>query len=453
MSEAINKNRKILICDADATLCYLLKQQLLEEGYAIDIVNDGMYAIEKVKTDIYDVLFLDLNMKEVQGKDVLKIVVEYNSTIQIIMLAAEAEMGKVIECIKNGAYDFINKPYDLDILLFTLKRAIEYKYLLIKNDGHIKENQKNDSDSIIGSSPLFKRVLNLANKAAMSDSNILIVGETGTSKELMAKNIHKHSARREKPFVGINCASLPDQLIEIELFGYEKNVFTDEKKSKQGLFEIADGGTLFLDEISELSLTLQPRLLRFLENGEYNRIGGFTSLKTNVRVISATNENLLEESDKKNFGKNLLYRLNVINLVIPPLRERKEDILLLSNHFLKIESPNGVPKILAPEAEEILLNYTFTGNVRELGNIIKQAITFSEGNYIYPEDLNLPQNIQTGNFSQPSDETVDIEDIINIEDLERWHIQKILNKNKWDRTRTASQLGISQKTLYTKIKK
>ena len=453
MAGAINKNAKILICDDDETLCYLLKEQLLEEGFAVDTVYDGKYAIEKVKTDIYDVLLLDLNMKEVQGEEVLKFVSEYNSTIQVIILSAQGEMRKAIECIKSGAYDFITKPYEFDNLLITLRRTIEHKNLLIKTELLTKEIHKKGSDTIIGESPLLKRVLNLADKAAMSDSNILIEGETGTGKELMAEFIHKHSARSEKPFVVINCASLPDQLIESELFGHEKGAFTDAKSAKQGLVEIANGGTLFLDEIGELSLALQPKLLRFLENGEYRRIGGITNLTSNVRVIGATNKNLLEESEQKSFRKDLLFRLNVITLTIPPLRERKEDIILLANYFLKKKSPVRTPKKLSPEAEELLLSYSFNGNIRELDHIIERAIIFADGEYISPDDLNLPHVFQKGIINPASGDNDEIDEILSMEELERWHIQKVLNKNHWDRTRTATQLGISPKTLYTKIKK
>lgn len=453
MPGATSKNAKILICDDDETLCYLLKEQLLEEGFAVDTVYDGKYAIEKVKTDIYDVLLLDLNMKEVQGEEVLKFVAEYNSAIQVIILSAQGEMRKAIECIKAGAYDFITKPYEFDNLLLTIKRTVEHKNLLVKTELLTKEIHKKGSGTIIGESPLLKRILNLADKAATADSNILIEGETGTGKELMAEFIHKHSARADQPFVVINCASLPDQLIESELFGHEKGAFTDAKSTKQGLVEIAHGGSLFLDEIGELSLALQPKLLRFLENGEYRRIGGITTLTSNVRVIGATNKNLLEESEKKTFRKDLLFRLNVITLIIPPLRDRREDILLLANYFLKKKSPVRTPKMLSPETEEVLLNYSFNGNIRELDHIIERAIIFSEGEYISPDDLNLPHVFQKDMYNQASGDNNEIEEILSMEDLERWHIQKVLNKNHWDRTRTATQLGISPKTLYTKIKK
>ncbi len=445
------KNSKILVCDDDETLCYLLKEQLLEEGYAVDTVYDGKFAIQAIKGSHYDVLLLDLNMKEVQGEEVLKFVKDYNSTVQVIILSAQGEMRKAIDCIKDGAYDFITKPYEFEELLLTINRAIEHKELLVKTEILTKEISKKSSDTIVGESPQLQRVLNLANKAAMSDSNILIEGETGTGKELFAEYMHKHSARKDKPFVVINCASLPDQLIESELFGHEKGAFTDAKNTKQGLVEIAHGGTLFLDEIGELSLTLQPKLLRFLENGEYRRIGGVTNLNSNVRVIGATNKNLLEEADNKNFRKDLLFRMNVITLTIPPLRDRQEDIILLANYFLNEKSPVRSPKQLSEQARDILQDYSFTGNIRELEHIIERAIIFAEGELILPDDLNLPHSYQGQSRKATLTETAD--DILSMEELEKWHIQKVLDKNRWDRSQTANQLGISPKTLYTKIKK
>jgi DNA-binding NtrC family response regulator len=445
------KNSKILVCDDDETLCYLLKEQLLEEGFSVDTVYDGKYAIEAIKRSNYDVLLLDLNMKEISGEEVLKFVKDYNATIQIVILSAQGEMRKAIDCIKAGAYDFITKPYEFDDLLITISRAVEHKELIVKTELLTKEISKKGSDTIVGNSSQLRRVLNLANKAAISDSNILIEGETGTGKELLAEYIHKHSARKDKPFVVINCASLPDQLIESELFGHEKGAFTDAKNTKQGLVEIAHGGTLFLDEIGELSLALQPKLLRFLENGEYRRIGGITTLTSNVRVIGATNRNLLEEADNKNFRKDLLFRLNVITLTIPPLRERRDDILLLANYFIKEKSPIRAPKHLSPKAEEILFNYSFNGNIRELEHIIERALIFAESEIIQPEDLNLPQSFQFQ--SKKISELDGTDEILSMEELERWHIKKVLDKNRWDRTQTANQLGISPKTLYTKIKK
>ncbi len=446
------KNSKILVCDDDETLCYLLKEQLLEEGFSVDTVYDGRYAIDAIKRKNYDLLLLDLNMREVQGDEVLKFVVEYNSSIQVIILTAQTEIRSAIDCIKIGAYDFISKPYNFDELLLTINRALEHKDLLVKTALLSEQVNKKLSTRIIGDSKELQRVINLANKSAMSDSNILIEGETGTGKELLAEYIHKHSARSEMPFVVINCASLPDQLIESELFGHEKGAFTDAKSTKQGLVEIAHGGTLFLDEIGELSLALQPKLLRFLENGEYRRIGGVTNLTSNVRVIGATNRNLLEEAGNKNFRRDLLFRLNVITLTIPPLRDRKEDILQLANHFLEIKSPIRSPKKLSPDAESILLNYDFPGNIRELEHIIERAIIFAENDLIEPEDLNLPADSLRGIHRKIHLHETEAEPI-SLEDIEKQHITKLLKNNKWDRGQTAKLLGISAKTLYLKIKK
>jgi two-component system response regulator AtoC len=446
------ENSKILVCDDDETLCYLLKEQLLEEGFSVDAVYDGKYAIEAVKAKNYEVLLLDLNMREVQGEEVLDFIKESGYNIQVIILSAQSDMKKAIQCIKNGAYDYINKPYEIEELILTVNRAIEHRNLLVTTVLLSKEISKKHSEKIIGDSKQIHRVLNLANKAAQSDSNVLIEGETGTGKELFAEYIHKQSNRKDKPFVVINCASLPDQLIESELFGHEKGAFTDAKFTKQGLVEIAHGGTLFLDEIGELSLTLQPKLLRFLENGEYRRIGGVTNLTSNVRVIGASNRNLLEEADAKNFRKDLLFRLNVITLTIPPLRDRRDDIIILANHFLGIKSPVRSPKKLSVDAARVLEEYDYAGNVRELEHIIERAIIFSEGDHIIPEDLNISTLASYRSVS--SQGMVDIpSEILSMEELEKWHIAKVLNANRWDRTQTANQLGISPKTLYTKIKK
>lgn len=333
-------------------------------------------------------------------------------------------------------------------MILTINRAIEHKNLLVKTTILEEQVHKNISSKIIGTSKEIQKIISLANKSAKSESNVLIEGETGTGKELLAEYIHRNSPRSEKPFVVINCASLPDQLIESELFGHERGAFTDAKSSKQGLVEIADGGTLFLDEIGEMSVTLQPKLLRFLESGEYRRIGGVANLSSDVRVIGATNKKLLDETENNNFRRDLLFRLNVITLTLPPLRERKEDILLLANHFLEVKSPIRSPKRLSPGAEVLLMEYDFPGNVRELDHIIERAIIFASDDVIKPEDLNLPSKTKSktksGGYS-------DVTEILSMEEVEKNHIINALNFYDWDRAKTAYKLGISIKTLYLKI--
>jgi two-component system response regulator AtoC len=447
----MKNNAKILISDDDENFCYLLKEELITEGFSVDTVYDGKYAIENLQNRNYDLLLLDLIMKEVPGETVLQFAHENFPNLHVIILTNENDMRLAIDCIKMGAYDFIvkpyDKPYDFDTLFIVINRALEHKNLIVKNTILSNKFDKRLSDKIIGQSKQMQHLINLAIRAAKADSNILLEGETGTGKELLAEFIHRNSEIKDKPFVVINCSSLPDQLIESELFGHEKGAFTDAKAPKQGLVEIADGGSLFLDEIGEMSLTLQPKLLRFLENGEYRRVGGVTNLNSNVRVIGASNKNLLEESEKKVFRRDLLFRLNVITLTIPPLRERGEDILLLAEHFLQTKTSIRNPKKLSSAAEKALLQYNFPGNVRELEHIIERAIIFAEGNTIQLEDLNLPTS------SRPlSDYSLVNEDrVISLEEMEKIHIKRALNFNNWNRENTARTLGISQKTLYSKI--
>lgn len=442
------KNASILITDDDQTLCYLLKEELVNEGYDVDITFDGKYAIENLKKKSYDLLLLDLEMTDVQGEEVLKYTKENHPDLQVIVLTAKTEIRTAIQCIKDGAYDFITKPYEFGQLVIVIERALQYKNLIINNLLLNSKINRTIPNKIIGESVAIREVISFASKAAKSNSNILLEGETGTGKELFAEFVHKESDRSKKPFVAVNCASLPDTLIESELFGYEKGAFTDAKTSKQGLVEIANGGTLFLDEIGELSLALQPKLLRFLENGEFRRIGGVSNLSSDVRVIGASNKNLMEEADNKNFRRDLLFRLNVITLTIPPLKNRGNDILLLAQYFLQKKSSVRSIKKLSLNAEKALMAYSFPGNVRELEHIIERALIFSDGIEIQPKDLNLPiiDTHETEVFYDDSN-------ISSLEQLEAIHIKKTLNSNDWNRETTARVLGISQKTLYSKILK
>ncbi|MBS3946239.1 MAG: sigma-54-dependent Fis family transcriptional regulator [Melioribacter sp.] len=440
------KDTKILIADDDETLCYLLKEELVNEGHNVDTVYDGKDAIENFKKRPYDVLLLDLEMREVHGEKVLLYVKENHPSTQVIVLTAKTDVRTAIDCIKQGAYDFITKPYEFGQLCLTIDRALEHRDLIIKNKILSSKINQVIPNSIIGESDSIKNVVKLAERAAKSESNILLEGETGTGKEIFAEYIHKNSARKDKPFVAINCASLPDQLMESELFGYEKGAFTDAKTSKQGLVEIANGGTLFLDEIGEMSLSLQPKLLRFLENGEFRRVGGITNLSSNVRVIGATNKNLMQEAENKNFRRDLLFRLNVITLTIPPLRERQSDVLLLAEYFLQKKSPVRSVKRLSEEAKKELMRYNFPGNVRELDHIIERAIIFSDGDLIQPKDLNIPKDdFDFSNFVREDGS------LVSLDDLERSHIKRALDQYNWNRENTSRVLGISQKTLYSKI--
>lgn len=445
---------RILAADDDQAICYLLTEQLSEAGYEVDAVSNGAIALEHLGRKQYDLLLLDLKMKPTSGEEVLKKAKDLYPQLPVIILTGDMDISKAVECIKIGAYDFITKPYNVENLFVAVSRALEHKELLIKNELLSKRTHSDIPLRIIGESQALKNVINLALKAARSDSNILIEGETGTGKELMAEFIHQNSARSNKPFVVINCASLPDTLFESELFGFEKGAFTDAKNTKPGLVEIANGGSLFLDEVGETSMNLQPKLLRFLENGEYRRVGGLNALRSDVRVVGATNRNLMEESDQKNFRKDLLFRLNVITLVIPPLRDRAEDIPVLAAHFLLAKSPVRTPKTLSEDAKNILMSYDFPGNIRELEHIIERAIIFSDGPVIHKDNLYLPTvKSAAKDTAARTFLNEDFSAEFSLEEVEKQHIKKVLDQFEWDRVRTSIHLGISQKTLYTKIKK
>ncbi len=445
---------KILICDDDPTLSQILKEELEQENYNCTIVYNGNSAIEELKINYYDILLLDLNLPDISGLEVLKFSKINLPFTQVIMLTGSSDIHQAVECMKNGAYDFITKPYSFEELVQIVDKALEKKNLLTNNFALSEEFKKHSGFEIIGESKLFQELLALARRAAQTDSPILIQGETGTGKEVLARYIHSISPRREKPIVTLNCASLPDTLFESELFGHEKGSFTDAKQTKPGLVEVANEGSLFLDEIGELSLLIQPKLLRFLETGEFRRVGGIYNKKSNVRIIAATNKNLINEVRDRKFREDLFFRLNVIPLVIPPLRERKEDIIPLAEYFLNVKFRSKFPKILSDEAREFLINHDYPGNVRELEHLIERSLIFCDGETIYPKHFNL--------MLFPAAAVNSIEDEIlrthskplsrsSIKEIEKIHIKSVLDANNWNREASAKVLGISLKTLYTKI--
>jgi len=454
----------ILIVDDEHSLVHLLQAELSSsQRFDVDIALDGVEAINKLQSKIYDVVLLDIRMPRVGGLEVLKFLQEQSPQTQVIMLTNYADIKTAIETIKLGAYDFIAKPYDYDELIATIERALERRRLFIDNE--LMKNQlygKQKDFKIIGKSKAIDELIERARKVAQTDSIVLIQGASGTGKELIAHLIHRASTRSDRPFVAMNCASIPDSLLESELFGYERGAFTSAFNTKQGLVEVAQGGTLFLDEVGDISPAIQPKLLRFLETGEFRRVGGTNQLKVNVRIISATNKDLTLQAKEGQFREDLLYRLNVVTLSIPPLNERKEDIPLLIEHFLNKHVRTKPPKKMSPEAMKILLQHDWPGNIRELEHVVEGAIILSTKEIIEPEDLtlhsNLPQTVKPRkekiirtqsqkNDSQSSGET------LSLEDIEKIHIEKVLKQNEWSRVKTAQDLGITPKTLYLKIKR
>lgn len=449
-----NKTFSILICDDNIPLSNTIKEELSMEGYECQISNTGEGAIDKLKSYTYDLVILDISLPDKSGIDILKEIRMNFPYTQVIMLTAQTETDIAVQCIKLGANDFLTKPYVFTKLIPSVEKSLERKALLLDKVILEKEIGEYKGTQIIGDSPALKNILNLASRAAKADVPVLIEGETGTGKELIAKYVHNESLRNNKPFVSINCSSLPDSLFESEVFGHEKGAFTDAKTSKQGLVEISNGGTLFFDEIGELSLTIQPKLLRFLETGEYRRVGGINNRIADCRIIAATNKNLQAEVETKNFRQDLLFRLNVVTLQVPRLSERKSDIVRLSDYFLKIKSKSKKLKILSDEAKDLLLSYNFPGNVRELEHLIERSLIFCDEEIIYPHHFNLKINLVVS----PEMVSRFIQEKISkpihkcsAEEIERIHIESVLEHTNWDRTQASSILGLSKKTLYNKI--
>jgi DNA-binding NtrC family response regulator len=451
------KKYNLLIVDDEEPLRVLLESELAEsDEFSVDIAMDGGEAINKIQAKVYDVLLLDIRMPRVSGIEVLKFVQEYSPTTQVIILTNYADVKTAIQTIKMGAYDFLAKPYDIDELFNTIHRAIERKQLFIDNKLMKSElTRKTGTSELIGESPVFLKLIESATRFAESDSFVLIQGASGTGKELIASLIHRRSMRNNRPFVAVNCASIPDTLLESELFGHEKGAFTNAVATKQGLVEVAHGGTLFLDEVGDISPAIQPKLLRFLETGEFRRVGGTNLLTVDVRVVCATNKDLREEVKAGRFREDLLYRLNVITLRVPLLKDRKEDIPVLSGYFLRRKSKTKQAKSLTPGALRLLIEYDWPGNVRELEHVLEGAVLLSTGETIDENDLAMyyhrPERAPL--MEEAAGTAAAADDLSSLEEVERVHIEKMLQQYNFSRTKTADALGISKKTLYLKIKR
>ena len=446
------RNHSILVVDDEPTVCFLLKEELSEQKkFDVFTSNDGAAAMNELQHRPIDVVLLDVKMPRVGGMEVLKFITEHHPTTQVIMLSNYADVKTAIEATKLGAYDFVGKPYNRDELLATVNRAIQHRRLMIDVELMKYElTRKSGEKEIVGKSPSMKAMLVTAKKVAVSDSIVHIHGASGSGKELVANLIHSESPRRERPFVVVNCASLPDTLLESELFGHEKGSFTNAHQMKQGLVEVANGGSLFLDEVGDISPIVQPKLLRFLETGEFRRVGGNTSMQVDVRIISATNKDLHAEVKAGRFREDLLYRLNVVTLRIPPLKDRKEDIPLLVEYFLKVKSKSKTQKKISNDALQALVEYDWPGNIRELEHAIEGAMLLSHEETITSKDFTLAQS----NVGQNSTHAAGVDSsMLTMDELEKMHIELILKKLKYSRSKTAKALGITQKTLYLKIKR
>ncbi len=443
----------ILIVEDEKNQREILQEFLESKGYETEGAESGGEALKKFESRIFDAILLDIKLPDTSGIDLLKKIREINPQIPVIMTTAYSDVDLVIEAMKSGAFHYLVKPINLDELLIVISRAIKHLNL-VKEIELLKEEKElfyPDVEGIVAESYEMKRVLATALKVAKSRASVLITGETGTGKELIARFIHRYSPRKDKPFIPVNVAAIPETLIESELFGHVKGAFTDAVKDRKGYFQMADGGTIFLDEIGELPLNLQPKLLRALQEGEFFPVGSSKPVKVDIRVIAATNKNLEEEVRKGNFREDLYYRLNVIHIHIKPLRERREDIPYLLAHFLKKFSQKEGKKIhgFTREAYEALIRYDYLGNVRELENIVERAVVMAQGDLITTDDL--PVHLLSSEFQVESNKNLSLPERLEL--IEKSLILEALKKNNWVKTRAAKELGISERVLRYRMEK
>ena len=437
----------ILIVEDEKTMRITLADILAAEGYTVYPVatcGEGLTALEEGE---FSLVITDVRLPDRNGTEILRQVGRQSGETLVIIMTAFGSIGDAVHAMQNGAYDYITKPFALDEMLLTVRRALEHQATTAEN---IRLKQElaaiRHSPEIICKSPAMHRIFALLDKVSRTDSTVLILGESGTGKELAASTVHHRSARAEGPFIRVNCAALPDTLIESELFGYEKGAFTGATARKPGRFELADGGTIFLDEIGELPPATQTKLLRVLEERCFERLGGVAPLNVDVRVLAATNKDLTQEVKEGRFREDLYYRLNVIPVELPPLRQRTDDIPLLINHFTaRFNERYGTDIRFTPEAVIELCHYTFPGNVRELINLVERCITLSSGKQIGKNELpeHILKNKNGKTKPQPLAEVAAA--------AEKAHIQRILLITGGNRSRTAELLGISRKNLWEKM--
>lgn len=449
---------KILVIDDEKFITKSLKQHLEKEGYEVLTADSGEEGLETFQTDAPDIVVLDLRMPGLSGMETLEAMKKLNSDIVVIIISAHGDIETAVSAIKLGAYDFVEKPFELDRISFLVKKAMET--INLKREVNYFREEKFDAysfNNIIGESNAMKEVIALAKKVAMSDANtILIQGESGTGKSLLARAIHYHSQRASQPFVEITCTALPETLIESELFGYEKGAFTDAKSSKKGLFEVASGGTIYLDEIGDIKLSTQAKLLRALEEKTFKRVGGLRDIRVNVRIIATTNKNDLEEAVRKgSFRADLYYRLKVFPIFLPPLRERREDIIPLAKHYVKKfnkEFRKNV-KDISREAEKYLESYPWYGNARELRNIIERICILEDTDVINTEYL--PSEILEYSASELTGKaSIDLPtEGLSLRNVEKDLVVQALQKSDGNQTKAAKLLGISRDALRYKMQK
>ncbi len=446
-----NSQDKILIADDEEPILFGLTELLKEEGYQVSGARDGREALDKLRKTEFDILLADLKMPKFDGLQILEAIKQENILTEVIIITGKGSIDTAVEAMKAGAYDYLTKPVEPDRLRTIIPKALEHHRLLVSHKELERQIQRlTRYENLIGQSSQMQEVYKLIEAVADSTANVIITGESGTGKELVAKAIHRKSNRKEHPFIAVNCSAFPENILENELFGHEKGAFTGALNEKPGCFEMADRGTLFLDEIGEMSLETQAKILRALEEHRFRRLGGKKEIEVDVRVVAATNRNLKQALEEKRLREDLYYRLAVVEIDLPPLRERVEDIPLLIRAFLNFFNEKNHKNIkgLTPPCQDILMKYPWYGNVRELRNVIERAVILCASDKI---DVHvLPDRILTYKFEKP---TIMIPIGTTIEEIEKQLIFRTLEMENDNKTRAAQKLGISLKTLHNKLGK
>ena len=442
----------LLIADDDPGLRESLERTLTREGYRVVLASDGNAALERLRGGGIDLVLTDLKMPGLTGIEVLRAAKAIAPDVDVILLTAFGTVEEAVRAMKDGAYDFLTKPFQRAQVLRLIRQALERRELIQQN----RELQQRldvllQQGAAVGSSPAFRRMMTLVEQVANSSATVLIQGESGTGKELVAQTIHARSARTKGPFVAVNCAALPETLLESELFGYEKGAFTGAAGRKEGRFELADGGTLFLDEVADLSAVTQPKILRVLQEGEFERLGGTRTLRVDVRIVAATNQDLAQMVRDRRFREDLYYRLNVITINVPPLRERREDVRVLAQHFLRVYAAKNNRKLegFTDEAIRRLEAYAWPGNVRELENVIERGVVLARGAQMdvadLPEEIAgatpLPEGVLSVRIGTP------------LAEVEQRLLEETLRVTRGNKTLTAKLLGIDPRTVSRKLER
>ena len=442
----------LLVADDDPGLRESLERTLTREGYQVVLASDGRAALERVQAGGIDLIVTDLRMPGLTGLELLRAAKAILPDVDVILLTAFGTVEEAVKAMKDGAYDFLTKPFRREQLIKLVDKALERRDLIEQNRALKKQLEDlRAKGQMIGASPIWRRMMTLVEQVADSSATILIQGESGTGKELVARTIHERSARRAGPFVAVNCAALPETLLESELFGYEKGAFTGAAGRKEGRFELASGGTLFLDEVADLSLVTQPKILRVLQEGEFERLGGTRTLQVDVRIVAATNRDLSEMVKDKRFREDLYYRLNVITVRVPPLREHPEDIRLLAQHYLRVYSAKNGRKLEAFSNEAIarLESYAWPGNVRELENLVERSVLLARKDRIDAEDL--PEEVM-GVKRPPRDAILELVGT-PLADIEERLLDETLRITGGNKTQAADLLGIDVRTVARKLER